>query len=84
MITTGWAYVIVRTYVSLGSSSNNKLDWLWKNMPLMHKDKFWEMRNSIIQSVIFLEGLEPQTCNSLWIYSYLLYSYKAIHSRVHS
>ena len=47
-------------------------DWLWENPPLMHKDKYWEIRNSIIQSVICQEGLKLQACNLLWIYSHLI------------
>ena len=27
-------------------------DWLWENLPLTHKDKYLEIRNSIIQNVI--------------------------------
>ena len=27
-------------------------DWLWENPPVTHKDKYLEIRNSIIQSVI--------------------------------
>ena len=27
-------------------------DWLWENPPLTHKDKYLEIHNSIIQSVI--------------------------------
>ena len=34
------------------------LEWLWENLPLMHKDKYWEICNSIIQSVISWEGLK--------------------------
>ena len=47
-------------------------DWLWENPPLMHKDKYLEIRNSIIQSVISQEGLKLHAYNSLQIYSYLI------------
>ena len=47
-------------------------DWLWKNLPLMHKDKYLEIHNSVIQSVISREGLKSHTYNSLQIYSYLI------------
>ena len=47
-------------------------DWLLENPPLMHKDKYWEIRNSIIQSVISREGLKLHAYNSLQIYSYLI------------
>ena len=43
-------------------------DSLWENPPLAHKDKYWEIRNSIIQSVVSQEGL---SCILVWIYSYL-------------
>ena len=36
-----------------------------------HKDKYLEIRNSIIQSVISREGLKLHAYNSLQIYSYL-------------
>ena len=36
---------------------------LWENSPLMHKDKYLEIRNSIIQSVISRGGLKLQACN---------------------
>ena len=40
-------------------------DWLWENPPVMHYDKYLEMHNSIIQSVISqdLEYLRLQACN---------------------
>ena len=47
-------------------------DWLWENPPLTHKDKYLEIRNSIIQSVISREGLKLHAYNSLQIYSYLI------------
>ena len=47
-------------------------DWLWENPPLMHKDKYLEIRNSIIQSVISREGSKLHAYNSLQIYSYLI------------
>ena len=37
----------------------------------MHKDKYLEIYNSDIQSVISWEGLKPQACNLPQIYSYL-------------
>ena len=47
-------------------------DWLWENPPLTNKDKYLEICNSIIQSVISREGLKLQAYNSLQIYSYLI------------
>ena len=47
-------------------------DWLWENPPVAHKDKYLEIRNSIIQSVISREGLKLHAYNSLQIYSYLI------------
>ena len=47
-------------------------DWLWENPPLTHKDKYLEIRNSIIQSVISREGSKLHAYNSLQIYSYLI------------
>ena len=47
-------------------------DWLWENPPVTHKDKYLEIRNSIIQSVISREGLKLHAYNSLQIYSYLI------------
>ena len=38
----------------------------------MHEDKYLEIRNSIIQSVISQEGLKLHAYNSLQIYSYLI------------
>ena len=38
----------------------------------MHKDKYLEIRNSIIQSAISREGLKLHAYNSLQIYSYLI------------
>ena len=32
-------------------------DHLWENPSIMHKDKYLEMHNSIIQSIISQEGL---------------------------
>ena len=46
-------------------------DWLWENPPVTHKNKYLEIRNSIIQSVISREGLKLHAYNSLQIYSYL-------------
>ena len=47
-------------------------DCLWENPPLTHKDKYLEIRNSIIQSVISREGLKLHAYNLLQIYSYLI------------
>ena len=47
-------------------------DWIWENPPLTHKDKYLEIRNSIIQSVISEEGLKLYAYNFLQIYSYLI------------
>ena len=47
-------------------------DWLWENPPVTHKDKYLEICNSIIQSVISREGLKLHAYNSLQIYSYLI------------
>ena len=47
-------------------------DWLWENPTLMHKDKYLEIRSSVIQSVISLEGLKPHAYNLLQIYSHLI------------
>ena len=47
-------------------------DWLWENLPLTQKDKYLEIRNSIIQSVISREGLKLHAYNSLQMYSYLI------------
>ena len=33
-------------------SQKNNCDWLWENPPLMHEDKYLEIHNSLIQSVI--------------------------------
>ena len=44
----------------------------WENPPLMHKDKYLEIRNSIIQSVISQEGLKLHAYNLLQIYNYLI------------
>ena len=46
----------------------NICDWLWENLPLMHKDKYLEIRNSIIQSVISREDLKLHAYNLLQIY----------------
>ena len=40
-------------------------DWLWENLPLMHKHKYLEICNSIIQSVISQEGLKLHACKLL-------------------
>ena len=45
-------------------------DWLWENPPLTHKDKYLEICNSIIYSVISREGSKLYAYNSLQIYSY--------------
>ena len=45
----------------------------------LHKDKYLEIHNSIIQSVISQEGLKLHAYNSLQIYSY-----KATHCTIHS
>ena len=47
-------------------------DWLWENPSLMHKDKYLEIPNSIIQSIISQEGLKMHAYNLLQIYSYLI------------
>ena len=47
-------------------------DWFWENLPLMHKDKYLEIRNSIIQSEISWEGLKLHAYNLLQIYGYLI------------
>ena len=47
-------------------------DSLWENLPLADKDKYLEICNSIIQSVISREGLKLHAYNSLQIYSYLI------------
>ena len=47
-------------------------DWLWENPPLTHKDKYLEIRNSIIQCAISWEGLKLHAYNSLQIYSHLV------------
>ena len=46
--------------------------WLWENPPLAHKDKYLEVHNSIIQSVISQEGSKLHAYISLQIYSYLI------------
>ena len=46
--------------------------WLWENPPVTHKEKYLEIRNSIIQSVISPEGLKLHAYNLLQIYSYLI------------
>ena len=50
----------------------HKCDWHWENLPLTHKDKYLEICNSIIQSVISREGLKLHAYNLLQIYSYLI------------
>ena len=45
---------------------------MWENPPLMHKDKYSEIRNSIIQSVISREGSKLHAYNSQQIYNYLI------------
>ena len=51
---------------------NKICDWLWENLPLTHKDKYLEIRNLIIQSIISREGLKLHAYNLLQIYSYLI------------
>ena len=63
---------------------HNICDWLWENLPLTHKDKYLEIRNSIIQSVICREGLKLHAYNSLQIYSYLIAIRLYTHSTMHS
>ena len=41
-------------------------------LPLMHKDKYLEIHNLIIQSVLSQDGLKLQVYNLLQIYSYLI------------
>ena len=50
----------------------SKCDWLWENPPLMHNDKYLDIHDSIIQSVISREGSKLHAYNSLQIYSYLI------------
>ena len=61
MLAAGWRTpVLIRTSQQKKITIDNgkhiqikhKCDWLWKNLPLTHKDKYLEIRNSIIQSVI--------------------------------
>ena len=40
-------------------------DWLWENPPLTHKDKYSEIRNSIIQSVRRLKAACLQFATNL-------------------
>ena len=47
-------------------------DWLWESPSLMHKDKYFEIRNSIIQSLISREGSKLHAYNLLQTYSYLI------------
>ena len=47
-------------------------DWLWENPPLTYKDKYLEIRISIINSVISREGSKLHAYDSLQIYSYLI------------
>ena len=44
-------------------SSMYTCDWLRENLPVMHKDKYLEIHNLIIQSVISQEALKSQACN---------------------
>ena len=44
-------------------------DWVWENPLLTHKDKYLEIHNSIIQSVISREVSKLYAYNSLQIYS---------------
>ena len=57
----------------LSSSSkyitNNICDLLWEILPLTHKDKYLEIRTSIIQSVTSQEGSKLHAYNSLQIYN---------------
>ena len=45
---------------------------MWENPPLTHKDKYLEIRNSIIQSVISQAGSKLHAYNLLQIYTYLI------------
>ena len=58
-------YVYIYTHIYIG-------DQLWENLQLTQKDKYLEIRNLIIQNVIFWEGLKLHAYNSLQIYSYLI------------
>ena len=57
-----------------GSVTGVNFDWIWENPLLMHKDKYLEISNSIIQSVISREGSKLYAYNSLLvqIYNYLI------------
>ena len=38
-------------------------NWIWENLPIIHKDKYLETHNSIVQSVIFqLLNKQIQKC----------------------
>ena len=63
---------LIRVTYSLICSNKFICDWLWENPLVTHKDKYLEIRNSIIQSVISREGLKLHAYNSLQIYSYLI------------
>ena len=39
-------------------------DWILENQPCMHKDKYLETCNSVMQQIIFQECLELLTCNT--------------------
>ena len=47
-------------------------NWLWINLPVIQEDKYLEIFNSIMQSVISWEGLKLQACNLSWIYGFLI------------
>ena len=66
---------IVNIALELSSIRNYETvicDWLWENLPLMHKDKYLEIRNLIIQSVLSREGLKLHAYNSLQINIFLI------------
>ena len=46
--------------------------WLALGKPATYKDKYLEIHNSIIQSVISREGSKLHAYNSLQIYSYII------------
>ena len=69
------SFMVIVKSVELGSINKHNFyicDWLWENLPVTHKDKYLEIRNSIIQSVISREGLKLHAYNLLQIYSYLI------------
>ena len=56
--------LIVCTY-KRSSALLNICNCLWENPPLTHKDKYLEIHNSVIQSVISREGSKLHAYNSL-------------------